>query len=197
MAKGELPSRDLLRQLLTYEPDTGLLFWKERGPQWFNADARLSAVKKCNAWNARNAGRQAFTASDHKGYLQGQVAGYHTMAHRVIWAWLHDEWPDCLDHIDGDGCNNREVNLRRVTRAENSKNRAVSKHGVMGVRFHKGGWDAMIGVGGKQIHLGRFTTKEAAIAVRKEAETQHGFHCNHGRLVRTRERNGVAKDLAA
>lgn len=197
MAKRGLPSRDLLRQLLTYEPDAGLLFWKERGPEWFTTDARLTAVKKCNAWNARNAGRQAFTASDGKGYLQGQVDGYHTTAHRVIWAWLHDEWPDCLDHIDGDGRNNRESNLRSVSRGENCKNRAVSKSKLMGVRFHKGGWDAMIGVDGRQVHLGRFSTQDEAIIARRRAEAVYGFHRNHGRMVRTRDRHGLAENVAA
>lgn len=188
MADRQLPTQERLRQMLDYNPATGLLFWRERGPEWFTDNERLSAQAQSAAWNGRNAGRQAFTASDGKGYYQGQVDGYHTMAHRVIWAWLHDEWPECIDHIDGDGRNNREANLRSVTRQENCKNMARPKQGLPGVRFYKKRWEAYITVNGRSKHLGRFETEVEARLARERSEREHGFHPNHGRRLRLTKR---------
>lgn len=36
-AKQNTPSPDVLRQLLRYEPETGKLWWKERGAEWFSS----------------------------------------------------------------------------------------------------------------------------------------------------------------
>lgn len=184
MAKRQLPSRERLRQLLTYDPATGKMYWMERGPEWFSDHSTQTALAQSAAWNGRNAGREAFTASDGKGYYQGQVDGYHTMAHRVVWAWLYDEWPDCIDHIDGDGRNNRQVNLRSVTRTENSRNVARRFDKPMGVRFHKGSWEAYISVGGRAKYLGVYRNAEDAIAARRAAERELGFHPNHGQRRR-------------
>lgn len=180
MAKRQLPTQDRLRQMLDYNPSTGKLHWKERGPEWFTANERLSAEAQSAAWNGRNAGREAFTASDGKGYFQGQVDGYHTMAHRVIWAWLHAEWPDCIDHIDGDGRNNRSSNLRSVTRSQNNRNQARRGDKPIGVRFHNGIWEAYITIGRRSKHLGSYKTCGDAVHARRKAELELGFHPNHG-----------------
>lgn len=41
MATKPLPTPTELRQLLRYEPETGKLLWRERGPQWFSEGYRL------------------------------------------------------------------------------------------------------------------------------------------------------------
>ena len=197
MASKPLPSQEVLRQLLRYEPKTGRLFWLPRDPSMFDSDLRLTAEKKCRAWNARNAGREAFTASDGKGYRQGQVCKYHTMAHCVIWALVHGVWPGCIDHINGDGNDNRLVNLRSVSLSENSKNRCNPSSRAMGVRHHKGAWEAYICADSKVRHLGRFRCKAAALVARKKAEGDLGFHPNHGRDQSRRTRDGVAHNLAS
>ena len=35
MANKPLPTPEVLRQLLTYDPETGKLFWAQRGAEWF------------------------------------------------------------------------------------------------------------------------------------------------------------------
>lgn len=192
MAKKPLPSQEVLRQLLSYDPSTGKLFWKERGPEWFEGNDRLTAVAQANAWNGRNAGREAFTAPDRKGYLQGKICRYHTTAHRVIWAWLHGEWPDCIDHIDGRGTNNAASNLRKVSLQQNARNMAMPRSnttGVVGVRMQKrsGQWEAHIGSRSTYRFLGTFGCMTAAVIARKKAEMAMGYHANHG----TRERLSV------
>ena len=53
----------------------------------------------------------------------------HYQVHRVIWALIHGECPAdmVIDHIDGNGTNNRIDNLRLVSPSQNNKNRASSK----------------------------------------------------------------------
>lgn len=116
------------------------------------------------------------------GYLAGSIAGFPRLAHRVAWLVTHGYWPHEIDHINGDRADNRLVNLREVTRKVNSENHAIPRNntsGAPGVFYHKasGRWYARIA----KKYLGMFTTFEEALAVRKAAESEHGYHPNHGR----------------
>lgn len=86
--------------------------------------------------------------------------------HRVLM-----DAPDGLqvDHIDGDGLNNRRCNLRLVTNMQNCWNQRVAVNntsGYRGVSFHtrRACWQANIRVNGKLKHLGRFETSKDASA---------------------------------
>lgn len=186
MAKKPLPCPTLLRLLLTYEPETGKLFWKKR-KSWMAPRGGVRAAGKAVAiWNGRNAGNMAFTATTNGGYRVGWLFGVKSYAHRVIWALIHGEWPDVIDHIDGDRGNNLISNLRSVTKAENARNARVgsnNKTGVMGVGRSKAGWYAKICAGGVAIHIGTFETFGDAVDARKNAEVKYGYHENHGRRV--------------
>ena len=61
--------------------------------------------------------------------------------HRLIWALAHGEWPTHLiDHINGDGGDNRLENLRLATHGQNMQNRGkhcVSSSAFKGVYFEK------------------------------------------------------------
>jgi len=76
-----------------------------------------------------------------------------------------------VDHIDGDGLNNRRSNLRLCTHQQNSWNRkwsgkktskfiGVSKSKLSAMRPSP--WQASIVLSGKQKYLGRHKTEEAA-----------------------------------
>jgi len=70
----------------------------------------------------------------------------------------------CIDHINGNGLDNRRVNLRFATKAQNSRNQRV-QIGKMykGITKDKTGWTA-------RIILGTFSTpEEAALAYNKAA----------------------------
>ena len=181
----ELPSPKLLRKLLRYELETGKLFWKERTPDMF-VDGKHTAEHNCAAWNGRFANKQAFTAIMGGGYACGRVFDKAYFAHRVIWAIVHNEWPEQIDHINGVKDDNRIENLRSVSNAENGKNKKRQSNnasGVCGVYWHNrdSKWVAQIKFGGKKKHLGYFTDFDDAVAARKTAEVKHGFHPNHGR----------------
>lgn len=184
MASKALPSPSVLRQLLRYEPETGRLFWRERGPQWFQSGVQTKE-HNCAAWNKRNAGREAFTAVSH-GYRIGAVFHRNLRAHRVIWAMTTGVWPSSeIDHINHNRQDNRISNLREVSGGQNSKNMSLmntNTSGACGVAWHRQArkWRAYIGKDDSQIHLGLFATKVEAIVARNIAARHLGFHENHG-----------------
>lgn len=170
----------IVRELLEYNSETGSLFWKERDLKWFKTQ------ETCNSWNARFARKEALTCTSQHGYKTGAIFGKHCKAHRIIHLWMTGEWPDQVDHINGDKGDNRWENLRNVDFKENGKNQKTPKNntsGVLGVYCHKNYkvWRAMIKVLGKNISLGSFKTKEEAITARQEVNIKYGFHENHGR----------------
>ena len=79
-----------------------------------------------------------------------------------------------VDHIDGDGLNNRRANIRLCTPNLNQANRAVERRnriGAKGVSISRTGrrFKASITPNGKKIHLGSFATKQEAAAAYKGA----------------------------
>lgn len=181
----DLPNPDLLRQVLRYEPETGKLYWKERSVDMFT-DGKQTAEHNCASWNNRFANKEAFTAFDSYGYKHGKIFGRKHKAHRVIWAIVHDEWPDNIDHINGICDDNRIENLRSVSHAENLRNQkrpSTNTSGVVGVHWanREKKWNAYISIDRCRKSLGYFTYFDEAVAARKKAEIKHGFHHNHGR----------------
>lgn len=173
----------IIQELLDYNPETGKLFWKERDLKWFKSDA------SCKRWHTRFAGKEAFTASLPRGNKMGSILNKPGIpAHRIIWLYVHGEWPEeDIDHINGDPSDNRIENLRTVSRAENLKNQkhcSNNKSGVMGVSWFKPAqkWVAKIGDSSKAENLlGYFNNFDDAVAARKQAEIDRGYHANHGR----------------
>ena len=89
-----------------------------------------------------------------------------------------------VDHMNGDTLDNRRVNLRVVSHAENTRNRTkLNKNntsGHMGVRFKadRSKWQAYIMTPApdrrsrqKMKHIGYFATCEEAVKARLDAET--------------------------
>lgn len=185
MAVKDLPEKSDLLQLLRYEPDTGKLFWRERDVSLFPAKAALRSIALCRLWNARYAYQEAFT-SLNDGYRHGSIMGSNYKAHRVIWRMVTGCAPDQIDHINGNRADNRIENLRDVSLPENARNRQLpvnNTSGVIGVYFWKKGeieyWVAQVGE--KQSKY--FQTFDDAVAARKAAEIEYGFHGNHGRAA--------------
>lgn len=170
-------------KLLHADFGTGKLFWLPRPLSMFKTK------KSFATWNARYAGKEAFTAVEKHGYLHGAVHNHKQKAHRVMWLLHTGEWPiGQIDHINGDRSDNRIENLRQVSPAENARNMrrpSDNKSGAIGVCWHKsaGKWHAQIKSGGCNRHLGLFENFEAAVAARKAAEAEYGFHKNHGRAA--------------
>lgn len=123
------------------------------------------------------------------GYKIVCADGRKYLEHRVIWEEANGPIPEGLevDHINGEVGDNRLENLRLVTHAENMMNKQCPKNnstGVMGVRWHKTNkkYVVEIQVNRKRINVGSFACFDEAVAARKAAEKQYGFHENHGRV---------------
>ena len=136
---------------LSYDPETGDLFWKP--------DAN-----KSHRWNARWAGKSA--GCRKKKHVVIQIYGKFYQAHRVIWHMRTGAWPEGeIDHKDRDGFNNRWDNLRVATPAQNLVNRDFKRGAMRGVTLSKGKYyQAQIGYRGKNIFLGTYKTAEEAHA---------------------------------
>ena len=156
IARPELTA-EKLRELLHYEPETGIFTRKVRTSN----RAKAGAVAGC---------------PDGLGYLRIMVQSRLYQAHRLAWLYVYGEWPKLnIDHINRNPSDNRLVNLRDVTQKQNMQNASKYSHntsGHPGVAWHKriSKWRAHIMHNQKDIHLGYFSILEEAIAARKAAE---------------------------
>lgn len=157
---------ELLRQLIEYDPLTGLLVWLPRADNL--------------AFTSRWAGNPALAYTDTNGYLYGRVMFQRVYAHRAAWMIETGETPDDIDHLNGVRNDNRFVNLKDASRSHNMRNRALSRNntsGVPGVSLTPWGtWKVVI----CERVVGSFRNKEDAIAARKAEENKMGFTSRHG-----------------
>lgn len=134
-----------LRELLTYDCETGDIKWKVRRS------------------GSRGIGAIAGHACQD-GYVRIEIENRSYLAHRVAWAIHFGRWPAAyLDHIDGKRDNNAIHNLREATATENRRYRASrNSTGFRGVSRRGKRFVASITVDGRTIHLGSFRLAEAA-----------------------------------
>lgn len=145
-----------LRQLLNYDPDTGVFTWRETTRR---------------GWVGKKAG-----VVNSLGYVRMLINGRPYFAHRLAWLYVNGEWPKHeIDHINHDRADNRIANLRDIPHRVNVLNRrgatAKSKSGIRGVYWKESDrkWIAKIGDNGKDRHLGRFNSPEEASAAYENA----------------------------
>ena len=182
---------DLMRRLFRYDTDSGLIYACDRLEKDFydtgTGSSFVSAAGSALRYNTQHSGRLSFNCrvSNHKStcdYLIGSVSyksvNKNLFAHRVgffLYHGYYPQFPNSVDHINRDGCDNRIVNLREVTPREQSMNTGLSSantSGVKGVSFlkDKGKWRASINIDGRKTNLGTFVELSDAIAARKAAE---------------------------
>lgn len=102
--------------------------------------------------------------------------GGETYMHRVVANPVPEQ---VVDHINGFRLDNRKINLRGCTQAENMRNtrRIANSSGVRGAYLDKrdGKWTAAVVVDGKRFALSRFeTAEEAGRAYDSAARQLHG-----------------------
>lgn len=154
------PSIERVRELLTYEPDTGILRWR------VTLGSRAAA------------GQEAGGVDKSTGYHRVVIDKRLLLSHHVAWAWTTGEWPTQVDHVHGKEAGNGWKNLRVSTQSQNMANAGIFSHntsGFKGVSWHKvtGKWQSQIRVKGKQMCLGFYATKEEAAEAYAAAATKH------------------------
>jgi hypothetical protein len=112
-------------------------------------------------------------------YVKVYSKGKYYQYHNIVWECNNGPIPEgyTVDHVDRDKTNNHIDNLRLATKSEQQFN--TKKYGTVsskGVYFHRKNkkYIARIYVGGKNYHIGSYTTEEeAAKAYAEEAKIRH------------------------
>lgn len=165
-------TQEELKETLCYCPDTGVFTW----------------VKSLKGGKAKEGGIAGIPKKSPSGkaYWYVSIKQRLFFAHRVAVLYMTGIHPvGHVDHINGNGIDNRWENLRVVSPLENSKNlRKASNNtsGHTGVYWSKKDqrWIAQIKINRKVIYLGSYVDINDAITARKTAEIKNGFHANHG-----------------
>jgi hypothetical protein len=142
-------TQDELKRCFDYDPETGIFIWK------------IKPNKKLPIGTIAGATVNQYKRITYKGKSYG--------AHRLAWLYMYGTFPaNLIDHINGNGLDNRIANLREATSFENAQNITKAQknnpHGYLGVTFdkRKQRWRARIGVDGTRRRLGSFKTPEEA-----------------------------------
>lgn len=169
-----IPAKEVLEELLTYDPETGIFRHKWRPEKYFkNYPAYY-------AWNKKHENKRA-GCSKPSGYRQIRILDVIYYENRLAYFWVHGEQPQDVDHINGVVYDNRIINLRGGSHKSNQRNmklRKDSKSGYTGIREVRGkfqvrNWD------GAREHSKTFDTLEEALEYR-EAFVSCSYAKEHG-----------------
>lgn len=108
---------------------------------------------------------KAFYIGKEHDYLYINVNKYRVPAHRLAWFLSHGEWPEQVDHKNGNTSDNSATNLRGCTGQENMCNLQLHRDGrLVGATFDtsKGVWRAQKTINGRNKHIGTYATEREA-----------------------------------
>ena len=163
----KLPSFKDLRVQFYYEESTGHLYTRDKN---YKPSRRVGGIVKEE--------NTSYVIVSVK-YPNRKAVG--SFAHRVIWKLMTGKEPPTeIDHVDGNGLNNRWNNLRDGTGGVNARNRVMYKTnttGFNGVYQKRGKWIARNGEGKG---VGVFVKAEEAALRAKEVRLKAGFTDRHG-----------------
>lgn len=159
-------TQELLKELFSYDKDTGLFTWLvDRGRN-------------------KTKGKVISTISNH-GYVQTSFNDKKIRMHRMAWIYVFGYIPDgyVIDHINRNRADNRIENLRLVASEENSKNCNKAKNnksGYTGIFWDNTKNSYIVTVGKK--YIGRCKNIEDAITLR-EHSIDYKYTINHGKDI--------------
>ena len=155
-----------LKELLHYEPETGVFTWIE---------STSSRIKIGDI--AGNKGVD--------GYIDIRIYGKLLRAHRLAYLYMTGEWPaNHVDHINGIKHCNIWTNLRECTQSQNLLNIGMRKNNKSGFKGVSWGnrdkkWRAQAQLNGKHFSLGSYCSPELASEAYQAFATEH-----HGEFFR-------------
>lgn len=132
-----------VEKLFYYDIHSGTLYWKirDKSDTYFSSRYNINFIDSFNKKYANTpSGCIQKNKSNSYKYTPIKIEGkfVHVANHKIIWMIHFGHMPNEVDHIDGDGLNNKIDNLRSTTRMENCRNNRKStrnKSGVCGVRI--------------------------------------------------------------
>lgn len=156
--KTRMLTAEYLREILYYNPETGAFTWKIR--------------KGSKALSGSAAGSFGYR------YVHMCVDRGRYYGHRLAWLYMTGSWPEKeVDHINGNGFDNRWSNLREASHKENHQNKIAcrtNKVGALGVSICRktGKYRAYIGIDGQTYALGTYASAEEASAAYQKAKAE-------------------------
>lgn len=159
-------TNEILNEIFIADFENGKLFWRDSG-------------KQCNTlrkpWN--------YACVEHNGKCY--------RVHRILYQLFHGSSPKCVDHINGDGSDNRILNLRGCSIRENVMNAKLnisSTTGFKGVSYRKDHhrFVASITVNGKKLHIKNCISAEEAAAQYDLSAIKH-----FGEFAKTNKKLGL------
>jgi hypothetical protein len=158
-----------LRKVFRYNPETGALYRR----------------------NHKGEERPCGTLFN-TGHLQVSFNGLILGVHRIAWALTYSEYPTVeIDHINGNGADNRLCNLRLATSAQNNQNRRLGSRNKTGIKCvfrvkwrNSWRWRVDVGFGGGEHIIRHFIClgQAAKHANRLRAQLHNEF-ANPGKLA--------------
>jgi hypothetical protein len=140
MSKTNCITQEKLKEILDYNPDTGIFSWK------------VSKAKRIKVGSVAG-------CKNNLGYILIRIDGKIYLAHRLAWLYTHGDFPlNCIDHINQIKDDNRICNLRDVTVSENMQNQSQ----VLGYTKNGSKYKATITLNNILYQLGSYATKEQA-----------------------------------
>lgn len=178
MATKSILTAERLRELLHYDPNTGIFRWKQSG-------SGRKATGIAGAINITHSGKiRIIITIDYKVYK----------AHRLAWLYVHGSWPDRqIDHINDDASDNRWINLRLATRQQQRWNRGIARNntsGLTGAHYDRTVQKWCAAISGKS--LGHFKTKEEAHEAYRQAALEKYGEFAHSSLTQDPDRPAAA-----
>lgn len=166
MPTNTLPDAAVLRELLSYDPESGELRWNSRPRD------RFATTKGYRIFCSKYAGKVA-GSRDGCGHIQIMTGGKLYHSHRVIFKMMTGRDPEgTIDHINRDPGDNRWSNLRDVNvtvNRLNSKTRIDSALGIKGICRRKGKYHVRVGLRSRMLHIGVFDSLPLAEAAYRGA----------------------------
>lgn len=158
-------------EIIINNDNAKIILYDKKGNQKGFALINAEDVTKCQSikWH--------LSYRKNKPYCFGKINNKNVRLHRFILNYY--DLSKEIDHINGDGLDNRKENLRICTHQENMMNQRVlpsnNSSGFIGIYMDKKSnkWIAQIKVNGKHIHLGTFENLDDATQSRKEAEIKY------------------------
>jgi hypothetical protein len=144
----------------------GKSFTKELVSEYIAYNAKTGSFERLKTSGTKKAGDKVGVINGK--YLQISICAKRIRGHQLAWFLTYGYIPKTIDHINGNGLDNKLCNLREVTTQQNCQNiRKAPKHnttGFMGVSYYKASkkYSAQISLGGKTKHLGYFISPEIA-----------------------------------